>query len=193
MSLDFWTEPRVERLKALFADGLSAGAIAAEIGDGCTRNAVIGKVGRLNLRRGKPIPVNVIAAAAARKQATTRDRQRQATKIHRKGAGASNNFNPKQSPELKAQREAAGREQFDKALEATEATDLPAEEIAATAVRLVDAQEHHCRWPIGDPATEEFRFCGRNKQQGKAYCSVHCMMAYQPVDTRRLKYYERFN
>ncbi len=43
-----WTDERVELLKKLWADGLSASQIAAELG-GITRNAVIGKVHRLGL------------------------------------------------------------------------------------------------------------------------------------------------
>ena len=43
-----WTDERVEMLKKLWTDGLSASQIAAEIG-GCSRNAVIGKVHRLGL------------------------------------------------------------------------------------------------------------------------------------------------
>src|SRR4051812_833531 len=50
-----WTDERVERLKKLWSDGLSASQIAAELGGGVTRNAVIGKVHRLGLSgRGKP-------------------------------------------------------------------------------------------------------------------------------------------
>src|SRR5438067_964924 len=43
-----WTDERVEHLKKLWSDGLSASQIAAELG-GITRNAVIGKVHRLGL------------------------------------------------------------------------------------------------------------------------------------------------
>src|SRR3954465_2625436 len=43
-----WTDERVETLKKLWSDGLSASQIAAELG-GITRNAVIGKVHRLGL------------------------------------------------------------------------------------------------------------------------------------------------
>lgn len=51
-----WTEERVEALKKLWAKGLSAGEIASQI-EGVTRNAVIGKVHRLNLTgRAKPAP-----------------------------------------------------------------------------------------------------------------------------------------
>ena len=44
-----WTEDRVDTLKKLWADGLSASQIAGKLGMGVTRNAVIGKVHRLNL------------------------------------------------------------------------------------------------------------------------------------------------
>src|SRR5258708_34174835 len=43
-----WTDERVETLKKLWLDGLSASQIAKQLGGG-TRNAVIGKVHRLGL------------------------------------------------------------------------------------------------------------------------------------------------
>src|SRR5437868_8340397 len=43
-----WTDERVEQLKALWTEGLSASQIARVLG-GVTRNAVIGKVHRLGL------------------------------------------------------------------------------------------------------------------------------------------------
>jgi GcrA cell cycle regulator len=43
-----WTDERVETLKKLWTDGLSASQIAAQLG-GVTRNAVIGKVHRLGV------------------------------------------------------------------------------------------------------------------------------------------------
>lgn len=52
-----WTEDRLNMLSRLWADGLSASQIAAELGDGVTRNAVIGQVYRLGLHRGKLIRI----------------------------------------------------------------------------------------------------------------------------------------
>src|SRR6201993_369506 len=43
-----WTDDRVEQLKSLWTEGLSASQIARALG-GVTRNAVIGKVHRLGL------------------------------------------------------------------------------------------------------------------------------------------------
>src|ERR1700712_446905 len=44
-----WTDERIELLRKLWLDGLSASRIAAELAGGVTRNAVIGKVHRLGL------------------------------------------------------------------------------------------------------------------------------------------------
>ena len=65
-----WTEERLELLKKLWSEGWSASQIAAEIGGGMTRNAVLGKSHRLGLvrntsagvstprpRNGSPAPV----------------------------------------------------------------------------------------------------------------------------------------
>ncbi|HHB83366.1 MAG TPA: GcrA cell cycle regulator, partial [Devosia sp.] len=50
-----WTDDRVSILKKLWMEGLSASQIAVELGEGVTRNAVIGKVHRLKLSgRAKP-------------------------------------------------------------------------------------------------------------------------------------------
>jgi GcrA cell cycle regulator len=49
MGIDFWTEGRVDRLRVLFADGLSTGLIANELG--VSRNSVCGKLSRIGLFR----------------------------------------------------------------------------------------------------------------------------------------------
>ena len=46
-----WTEERIEVLTKLWAEGLSASQIAAELGGGASRNAVLGKAHRLGLVR----------------------------------------------------------------------------------------------------------------------------------------------
>ena len=75
-----WTEERVELLKKLWLEGLSASQIAGVLGEGVTRNAVIGKVHRLKLTgRAKP------ASSAPRARATPRP----ATGVRRISTGAS--------------------------------------------------------------------------------------------------------
>ncbi len=50
---------------------------------------------------------------------------------------------------------------------------------------LMELTERTCKWPIGDPATEEFWFCGLPSQSGKPYCEAHVGVAFQPMSSRR--------
>ena len=138
-----WTDERVEHLKALWTEGLSASQIARVLG-GVTRNAVIGKVHRLGL--------------AGR-------------------AGPARSERPRNISNKSVVRVAA-----------------PAPEIAEEdPITLDDGQfatvltinDRMCRWPIGDPAENEFHFCGRKPKSGTPYCEAHARKAYQPPAARQ--------
>lgn len=161
-----WTDERVELLKKLWGDGLSASQIAAELG-GVTRNAVIGKVHRLGLSgRGK---ANAPAPQKPRKP--TRSPSAPATV-----EPTPFNGNPHPAPAMVAQAEAE-----------PEPARLP-EEIGiplSERVTIMELREFMCRWPLGDPTTSEFRFCGARSIMGLPYCSHHAAVAYQPAADRR--------
>ena len=55
----------------------------------------------------------------------------------------------------------------------------------AKKLTLMDLTERTCKWPIGDPATEEFWFCGLPSVAGKPYCEAHVGVAFQPMSARR--------
>ena len=55
----------------------------------------------------------------------------------------------------------------------------------AKKINLMELTERTCKWPIGDPATADFWFCGLPSQQGKPYCEAHVGVAFQPMSTRR--------
>lgn len=44
---------------------------------------------------------------------------------------------------------------------------------------LLELKERHCRWPLGDPQEESFKFCGCNSLPGIPYCPEHAAIAYQ--------------
>ena len=44
--------------------------------------------------------------------------------------------------------------------------------------------EGACRWPLGDPTTEDFVYCGVQTAKGRSYCAGHCRMAYKPPNAR---------
>jgi GcrA cell cycle regulator len=50
-------------------------------------------------------------------------------------------------------------------------------------MRRVGFEEIHesiCRWPLGDPMSGDFAYCGLKSANGRPYCAGHCRMAYQP-------------
>ncbi|MEO0912777.1 MAG: GcrA family cell cycle regulator, partial [Pseudomonadota bacterium] len=55
----------------------------------------------------------------------------------------------------------------------------------ARKLTLMQLTERTCKWPIGDPATEEFWFCGLPVKPGKPYCETHVAVAFQPMSSRR--------
>jgi GcrA cell cycle regulator len=159
-----WNDERVEALKKLWADGLSASQIAGRLG-GVTRNAVIGKVHRLGLA----------GRATTSRIKTHRPRVRMAQALKR-GAMRQRSAGMGNSP-LKSLY-----------LGDTEPYVPPAEELViplAERKYIQTLTESCCRWPIGDPQQPEFHFCGRKKIPGLPYCEVHARRAFQPPQARR--------
>lgn len=39
-----------------------------------------------------------------------------------------------------------------------------------------------CRWPIGDPLTDDFTFCGEACDIARSYCAGHREIAYRPIE-----------
>ncbi|MFD1882230.1 GcrA family cell cycle regulator [Paracoccus pacificus] len=58
-------------------------------------------------------------------------------------------------------------------------------EKSARKLSLMELTERTCKWPIGDPATDKFWFCGLPSQSGKPYCETHVAVAFQPMSSRR--------
>jgi GcrA cell cycle regulator len=188
-----WTDERVETLKKMWGEGQSASQIAKELG-GVTRNAVIGKVHRLGLSNrvgAAPEPVaKPKAAEPAQKAAEARPAAKPATAAPRAEA--------KPAPEAPAQAAApTGRRQIIPAGQPLppqpSAGEISPEALAsvrevekkARRISLMELTERTCKWPIGDPATEDFWFCGLSTQQGKPYCDAHVGVAFQPMSSRR--------
>lgn len=166
-----WTDERVERLKSLWSEGLSASQIAAELG-GVTRNAVIGKVHRLGLSgRAKP------QVQAARPVAAPRHKTAAPS---RPVAQAPRSSMPMTIGNLVIK--------SDENLELAPAPRiLPAEPETITYERMsiLNLTESTCKWPIGDPGRPDFFFCGRKSDNGIPYCAYHARIAYQPSAERK--------
>ena len=156
-----WTDERVATLKKLWADGLSASLIAAELG-GVTRNAVIGKVHRLGLSG----------------RAKTNGGGPKRTK---KRVARSTNYNTKTRTQNRVP--ATTRDNSVAAVARRPVIDLVAPE--SKKLSLVELTEKTCKWPHGDPATDDFHFCGHSIKDDGPYCAYHSEMAFQPTADRR--------
>ncbi|MEM9717490.1 MAG: GcrA family cell cycle regulator, partial [Pseudomonadota bacterium] len=55
----------------------------------------------------------------------------------------------------------------------------------AKKLTLMELTEKTCKWPVGDPATDDFWFCGLPTEPGKPYCAAHNAVAFQPMSARR--------
>jgi len=153
-----WTDERVELLKKLWAEGLSASQIAAELG-GITRNAVIGKVHRLGL------------SGRAKSPSTAAPRPRK----------------PRSSGMIRVSRPAirgntALAYDYD-----IEPDPQPIENVIPIGQRcsLLELNDEKCHWPVGDPGQPDFYFCGGKTGTGIPYCGYHARVAYQPPAARR--------
>jgi GcrA cell cycle regulator len=153
-----WTDERVELLKKLWQDGLSASQIAAELG-GVTRNAVIGKVHRLGLSgRGQP------TSSIKRQRRTHSTGMRRVRQMITVGNLA-----------LKPD-------------ELTHADIRPRRNVVVPIARklsIFQLTEKTCKWPIGDPGQEDFHFCGYDSLENLPYCEYHAGVAYQAPEPRR--------
>jgi GcrA cell cycle regulator len=167
-----WTDERVELLRRLWLDGRSASQISAELGLGITRNAVIGKVHRLGLS----------GRAKSATPATPRVRQRPAPQPRATVASRSSNGG---GGGHVVRGNTALAFSLDSVVDAQpvfhEDTVVP----MSLRVTIVDLKEAMCRWPLGDPTTPEFRYCGIQSAATGPYCTHHGRMAYQPAQDRR--------
>ncbi|HSP25319.1 MAG TPA: GcrA family cell cycle regulator [Saliniramus sp.] len=180
-----WNDERVEQLKKLWAEGRSASQIAAEIG-GVSRNAVIGKVHRLGLSGRAKAP----GASPARPREKVAIPPRPAAVPQQVPAQAAASPRPPQPASIGATALAQPRLVEPVAEQVPEPTVRPAPvaEVVvpiAECVTIMDLREGMCRWPIGDPTSPDFRFCGASAYTGVPYCDHHSQLAYQPSADRR--------
>jgi GcrA cell cycle regulator len=164
MGADIWTADAIEALRQLALEGRSASAIAAALG-APSRNAVIGKANRIGI---KLTGGNWKHSAPGTARAGV-DRPRRAA------------F-PRSMP-ISCQR--------------SPAPPLPRERVRKATWIFAEAQvgemrrigleaicERDCRWPLGDPAEEDFAYCGLEAAKGQSYCAGHCRMAYRTPNAR---------
>ncbi len=165
-----WTDERVEQLRKLWTEGLSASQIALQLG-GVSRNAVIGKVHRLKLTgRGRATGVTTRTKKAPKAAPIRPATSRPAPSGRPVTVGAT------------ALRIDAAPE-FEVVHALAPLTEIPAPVLKK--LKLVELSERTCKWPVGDPLSEDFHFCGNESGESGPYCRYHARIAYQPTSERK--------
>ena len=197
-----WTDERIDRLKTMWENGLTASQIAEELG-GVSRNAVIGKAHRLGLK-SRPSPVK--AGDSETKQASAKPKLKPAEKPAPSRAAPA-------APTAPAERVLVNAAPIQTTIPSAPRSDLPkivsigpggfmrqgpgdqqapippapprrlvpakpSPEVADK-TSLLDLNEKVCRWPMGHPGEPDFHFCGVAVNPGFPYCVEHCGRAYQ--------------
>jgi GcrA cell cycle regulator len=163
-----WTAEAVEDLKKLALEGKSASHISAALGVG-SRNAVIGKASRIGIKLG-----GGERGPGTRKPGAGRPRWASAPyprlSDHNHGSEVAGVCGPLIKPE-----------------EGRAACALGESEVGEMRrVRFEEIREFACRWPLGDPRSGEFTYCGLTPAKGQSYCAGHCRMAYRAPQPRAI-------
>ncbi|MGZ8420793.1 MAG: GcrA family cell cycle regulator [Allosphingosinicella sp.] len=204
-----WTDERIDRLKELWTQDMTASQIADELG-GVSRNAVIGKAHRLGLQsRPSPVKPNegpgepstspfepeAPAEAEAEARPEAAEAEPEDTEIAaepRPAASAPQPAPAAPQPQIRSigpggfLRQTPGEQQspIPPAPPRRLVPAKPSPEIADK-TSLLDLNEKICKWPIGHPGEPDFHFCGSPANPGFPYCVEHCGVAYQAQIPRR--------
>lgn len=182
-----WDNTALKKLKALMGKGLSTSEIGKRLG--MSKNAVVGKLNRLgwNLKAGG------VAGAEAKKKAETKSSGKATASkgtAQAKGQAKKTTVSSKSTakvkivaekkPVVKEEKKAVTSKQAPKKSGKTTNKSLAMHQrIIQHSLEMANLKPNQCRWPIGDPDSENFHFCGAQVFVGKPYCYEHCKQAYQ--------------
>lgn len=157
MGTNDWTDSEKIVLKKMWLDGRSSRECAAAL-PGRTHSACIGQARRLGL------PIRDISkdnVGRKRRSIAQKDKVPPAA-----GAASKPRAPPSSEPHA--------------------FVDIAHEPHGGTEVSLLDARPRQCRWPLGDPRSADFKFCGRGTVMGMSWCEHHARKGYQlPAVKRR--------
>lgn len=155
-----WNDERTALLEKMWTEGKSAAEIAKELGEGVTRNAVIGKAHRMGLS-GRPSPIKKQKPATADKKTVTKAKAK---------TPAAKPAEPLVSKNLMPLPNAPRREKK--------------QPPSGKGLSILDLTDRICKWPLGDPQEADFHFCGDAVHPGRPYCVEHCTEAYQALQRK---------
>jgi GcrA cell cycle regulator len=154
--MNFWTESQKAFVKEKWEAGISAGTISAELGT--TRSAIIGLV-----HRNHWITPNTIASRTSHNPREKKEPRQVPYNIQR---ALERGNSPSPQPPL--ERDPAPT---------VDDLAIPMEQRRT----LMDLTSKTCRFPVGNPGSANFFFCGAEPMEGRPYCRAHFLRATQPL------------
>jgi len=193
-----WDNATLKKLKALTGKGLSTAEIGKRLG--LSKNAVVGKLNRLGWNSKatgvtSDKPKAVATAKKTKVAAPKKNTTVSATKTEKKPAAAgakkvgtkatsAKKATPVKATATKTTTKKTTTKTTDTAKGASDKKSLNKnlamhQRIIQHSLEMANLKPNQCRWPIGDPDSEHFHFCGETVFVGKPYCYEHCKQAYQ--------------
>ena len=182
-----WDSGMLKKLKALVGKGLSTSEMGKKLG--MSKNAVVGKLNRLGWN-AKATEAETKKSDKSKKEAKSTNKKAGKTAVVGKKTVAPKIEKKPKILVKKAKETKTPSKQNKVVLEkekivvktASKKTkkDLALHELLIQhALQMANLKPNQCRWPIGDPDSENFHFCGETVFSGKPYCYEHCRQAYQ--------------
>jgi len=189
-----WDSGMLKKLKSLVGKGLSTSEMGKKLG--MSKNAVVGKLNRLgwNAKASEAETEKTAkeSKAAAKKQVKRSTEKKVTPKVEKKAvvvkpvkSSTKANKEPKKPVKqvagkaVKAKVEKKAPVVVKTASKKTKKDMALHELVIQHALQMANLKPNQCRWPIGDPDSESFHFCGEQVFSGKPYCYEHCRQAYQ--------------
>lgn len=192
-----WDNATLKKLKALTGKGLSTSEIGKRLG--MSKNAIVGKLNRLgwNAKAGGAASAEVTEkkTATAKKNATTVKKvaekksavKKEPVKTTKEAVKVVVKETAKKTESKATTNKAVAKKEVttkvEKSAPAAKKSDAKSlavhQRIIQHSLEMANLKPNQCRWPIGDPDSEHFHFCGETVFVGKPYCYEHCKQAYQ--------------
>lgn len=172
-----WDSSILKKLKALTGKGLSTSEIGKRLG--ISKNAVVGKLHRL----GWNVKAGGASGEETKSKSATKSTASKSASVKKTAAKKVEKVTVKKAAGVGGKKTATttiktATEEKKKSTGAKKGTNVH-QRIVQHALEMMDLKPGQCRWPIGDPDSDDFHFCGKQAFSGKPYCYEHCRQAYQ--------------
>jgi GcrA cell cycle regulator len=153
---------------------MSAGEIAAAFRHDdpeITRSAIIGKVHRLNLHKKHPHPLRAGRPRAPRAPSPRVAVSPPRVRGNKQRIAVLPSFSKSEAPVTPIPPEKEAHvDHF--ALDGRSPEDR---------INVSNLNEDTCKWPLGDPLSANYTFCGEGTKRGRPYCEFHSKHAHKPL------------